>query len=139
MFQIEYLSHTADVRIRVAADSPEELFQAGAVALNRLLKPGFCEENASETTVHEAIEVESVDRTALFIDFLSELLTLTLMERAIFCEVQILLLSAHRLSARVSGHLFDEMEEDIKAVTYHEADVHLNDEGQWETLVIFDI
>lgn len=138
MFKTELLPHTADLRIRLEADTPEELFQAGASVLNELLKPGFCQ-RTSTGTIHEAIEVESTDTTALLIDFLSELLTLSYTERAVFCQVNVLHFAANSISARVSGWPAEGFEEDIKAITYHEANVHRNAEGRWETLVVVDI
>ncbi len=80
-----------------------------------------------------------MDRTTLLIDFLSELLTLAYTEKAIFCYVHIEKMSETQINAIVSGALVDGFEEDVKAVTYHEANVQKNETGNWETIVIVDI
>lgn len=62
------------------------------------------------------LELASLDISSLLIDFLSTILTLSYENKAIFC--------------------FDK---DIKAVTYHEAEVKKNDQGKYETTIVFDI
>jgi SHS2 domain-containing protein len=41
--------------------------------------------------------------------------------------------------ATIKGNRVSYFDEDIKAVTYHEAAVKQNNEGQLETVIIFDI
>ena len=86
MYSIEYLSHTADVRIELEATTLEELFRAGATSISEMLKPGFCKKTNVHPVCH-SIVTYSIDATTLLIDFLSELLTLSYTEGAIFCEI----------------------------------------------------
>jgi SHS2 domain-containing protein len=43
------------------------------------------------------------------------------------------------LEATVYGRKVSGFKEDVKAVTYHEADITENEEGCLETVVVFDI
>ncbi|MCB0570080.1 MAG: archease [Phaeodactylibacter sp.] len=139
MISIEYLSHIADTRLRLRADTLEGLFTAGFTALNGLIKPEACGDGSSPLPISKAVSVQSADTTALLVDFLSDVLTAVHEEKAVFCVLRLLSLSATRLEALIEGKPAGGFEEDIKAVTYHEADVRLNAEGLWETLLIFDI
>ena len=138
MHQIQYLPHTADVRISLIADSFEELFQAGVKAIAQTLKPGFCELPAGEI-LQQTLSVESIDKTSLLIDFLSDILSLSYTEKAVFCEIAINCLTESKIMANVMGHRTVQFEEDIKAVTYHEAQVRQKSDGRWATMLIFDI
>ena len=139
MHSISFLPHTADVRIKVEADSLEELFLGGAKAINIILRPDFCDEVLKTMNIWHTIEVRSADTTLLLVDFLSEILTLCHLEKVIFCDFEIFMINGTSLKANVHGIPVDGFSEDIKAVTYHEADVHKNDEGKWESIIIVDI
>ncbi len=138
MYTIEHLSHTADVRLRLRGDSPEALFTAGFAALNDIIKPGACT-GAGSCPIIRAVAVRSVDTTALLVDFLSDVLTLIHEEKAVFCKLQIQTLTPTAIEAQIEGIPAGGFHEDVKAVTYHEAEVRRRGEGQWETMLIFDI
>src|SRR2546423_13891467 len=78
------------------------------------------------------IEIDSLDRTTLLVDFLSEVLTRAHIDRAVFDDVTFEQLTERDLKATISGHASARFEQDIKAVTYHEADVRQID-GGWQT------
>lgn len=136
--KIQYLKHTADIRVKVESDSLEGLFHTSLEAMNKVIKKTIQKgKNSKETT--RKIELNAVDTTVLLIDFLSAVLTGTHTGKVIFSELEILNLSAKSIVAIVSGYPVDFFDEDIKAVTYHEAEVIQNAKGNWETLLIFDI
>ncbi|MBE9489315.1 MAG: archease [Bacteroidetes bacterium] len=136
--KIQYLSHTADIRMKIEAATLQELFIAGTKGMNTILKKGFCNQN-NQLKQKARIEIQSLDYTCLLIDFLSEVLSLSYVEKAIFCKAQILKFSKYKILAEVLGDPIDYFEEEIKAVTYHEANVQKNDNNEWETCIIFDI
>jgi SHS2 domain-containing protein len=138
MFHLHFLPHTADIRVRIEADSLEDLFLAGVTAMNEVLMGRFCDEE-NLVDVEETIETDSIDTTALLIDFLSDVLTLCHSEKALFCKLNVSAISPTRIRAKVGGTKVDGFHDDIKAVTYHEAEVVQNEKGWWETMVIFDI
>lgn len=137
-YNYKFISHTADRKIKLEADSLEGLFRAGLEGMNRLLKKNT--ELNTELNTEEKILINSADVTALLIDFLSEILTLSYEKKVIFSQVEFTEFSETDLRAKVSGSEVDDgFNEDIKAVTYHEADVKRNESGKWKTGVIFDI
>lgn len=138
MQTIEFQSHTADIRMKIVSDSLPDLLLTGLSGMNRLLKKDPFHNNG-EQVLFRTLKINSVDTTTLLVDFLSEVLTLSHVEKAIFDEVDFTHISDHELSAIIKGSKTNHFDEDIKAVTYHEANVQKNDDGQWKTTIIFDI
>lgn len=135
---ITYHSHTADIRMVVKAKTLEELFRLSVMGMSAILKENACDKfYKADNKI--TIEVAALDYTNLLIDFLSEVLSYTYIENAIFCEVNFLKFSGHTLKAEVSGMHIQQFDEEIKAVTYHEADVHKDTTSHWRTGIIFDI
>ncbi|MGM0545447.1 MAG: archease [Bacteroidota bacterium] len=132
------LPHTADVALLITSETLPGLFRLGLQSLNNLLKPDYAPK-MNEAKVTEVIELKSPDRTTLLIDFLSEVLTLSQIHKAIFSDFDINRMTDCELSATLSGKKVDLFDEDVKAVTYHEANMSLNEDGDWQTKIIFDI
>lgn len=130
MFEI--LQHTADVRLRVRAASVEELFRDAMRGMFAIMNPA-----AGEATGRAELRLDSIDRTSLLVDFLGEVLTRAHIERVAFDEVTFAKLTESELEAQISGRQA-RFEQDVKAVTYHEADVKFSG-GQFETMLMFDI
>ena len=132
-----FLPHTADIRMKIEAESLPLLFSAGIKGMSQILKIDGCQGNHYE--IQRVITINSSDLTCLLIDFLSDVLTYCYTDNAVFCEVNFQKLSKEILVAEVSGTSVDVFDEEIKAVTYHEADVIQNNTGLWESMVVFDI
>ena len=77
------------------------------------------------------IEVESPDTVALLVDFLSRALALSQMQKSLFCYVYFDQLEERRLSARLFGRWHDGFENQVRAVSYHEAALKRNADGRW--------
>jgi len=136
--KLEFLPHTADIKMRVEAKTLEELFKVAMRGMAEILKEGRCNERHN-WPLEANISITSKDRTCLLIDFLSEVLSLSCSEKAIYCQLQITTLGAKKMEATIFGTAIDDLDEEIKAVTYHEAKLEKNNNGLWETFVIFDI
>ena len=132
----ELLSHVADVRLRVHGDSLAEIFTAGLEGMGELMKPGICEE---KTEMKEELELTSSDTTTLLIDFLAEALTRSHVNRTVVCQVNFEELTETWLKATIRGVRVEGFDEDIKAVTYHEAEVEKDKDGVYVSTIIFDI
>lgn len=130
------LEHTADVRIFVQGDSLEELFLDAVYGMMEILKPKF--DNQKQGT-QRAITLEAADITALLIDFLNEVLLASQINKEAYDEVIFKILSLRSLEAILRGVAVSSFDEDIKAVTYHEAEIRRTEDGKWETMIIFDI
>lgn len=135
---IEYLSHTADITMYIQAKTLEGLFKNGVKGMGNILKEGFCE-FSHEIDAKVMIEVKATDNTSLIIDFLSDVLSQSYIENVVFWNIEIIELKKYKIRAKLSGTKVEIYDEDIKAVTYHEANVTRNDEGYWCTSIIFDI
>lgn len=133
--------HTADMRLKVESNSLSELFQTALLGMAEILKKDYKMLLNKHPNVAE-IAISAPDETALLIDFLSEVLTRSQVDKAIFFNAQFLVLEPTRLVANAYGEKLNEngkFDEDIKAVTYHEANIVKNKKGNLETIIVFDI
>ena len=132
------IPHTSDIRLRVRADTLEELFAAALEGMAEIMQPKFCKKQPSHTTRYH-LAVNADNPTLLLIDFLSEVLTRAHIDRVVYCRTEFATFAPTSFSATVSGSRTETFAEDIKAVTYHEADVRQDITGAWQTTIIFDI
>lgn len=132
----EVVRHTADVRFRLDGRSREDLFASGVEAIMDFLKkPGSGEIGE----IPRQVNVKSGEVTTLLVDFLSELLTLAQTYGEVYRRVRFGKLTERELEAEVIGVKVDRFDDDIKAVTYHEAEVKQNEVGVWQTKVVIDV
>lgn len=132
------LPHTADIRLMLRADTVEELLLAGLSGMAHILKADFCTA-ARVLHVQRHLRLTSTDPTALLVDFLSDALTEAHLARAVFCTAVIHQLDAQTADITIHGAEVTAFDEDIKAVTYHEADIRQGPDGRWSSMIIFDI
>lgn len=137
MRHYKLLPHTADMRLYVEADTLSELFKGALNGMCDILKKDAS--SLKIETKSKNIEINSLDITSVLIDFLSEVLQYIQEERSIYCRVKILSLSKTNLKAEIFGRKTENFDRDIKAVTYHEAEVKKNEKGNWEVTIVFDV
>ena len=131
------LEHTADLKMRVTGKTMEKLFQDAARGMMNFLKGKKDKRRTEKTT--RTIKTRSRDKTALLVDFLSEVLTLSQINKETYSGIIFKKLTEKEAEAELKGIPVLEFEEDIKAVTYHEADVKKNAQDMWATNIVFDI
>jgi SHS2 domain-containing protein len=124
--------------MKAEGDSLQELFTAALDGMNSIIKNKFNPE-MSLMNYKDVIEVSSNDVSMLLIDFLSEILTLSHQYKAIFHSVIFKELGGTNLTADIEGDRVDGFDEDIKAVTYTEAEIVKNEQNKFETVIVFDI
>lgn len=138
MVPYELMDHTADLRIRVTAETLEDLFaEAGKAVFNLLLRstrqPGI---------EKRRVEMEGLDLEDLMVNWLRELLYFFNGQGKAAASITILSLNNTLIRATVElydvDYLRDEVLTDIKAVTYHQIEVGRLNEG-YVTQVIFDV
>jgi SHS2 domain-containing protein len=134
----QYVKHTADVEIEVSGRTLQELFTKSLEAMCDILKQDGCK-NITHFDCSVRVVVSANDCTGLLIDFLSEVLSLSNIQKSLFCNVYFSELTENNLEAQLFGIWFDHFDKEIKGVTYHEARVKKNDNNNWETHIIFDI
>lgn len=129
------LKHTADVRIAVEASTIENLFRDALKGLKELVKKNAADEKYQ---TRRMIHVTSPERTSLLIDFLNEVLTQMHLHREIYDDMRFLKFSESEIEAEIIGVGVGFFDQDVKAVTYHEANVSEH-QGIWRTNLVLDI
>ena len=130
-----WLDHTSEVQLQVEAEPLAGLAAEAGQALGLLLLhdvPARPEGPARE------IQVESVDREALLVDWLNEILFLAEVERWVAVEFDILEISSIHLKASALGVPVEESPALVKAATFHGLAVEER-AGGLQAEVIFDV
>lgn len=136
MKKFEVLEHKADFKIRAFGKTKEELFLNALFGMISGLRPKIKDKKLK---IKNKIKIKSLDLPTLLVDFLSEVLYLIQVDKAIYREVKFIKFSNNELEAGISGQKVERFEGDIKAVTYHNLDVHQSKDGSWQAIVLFDI
>lgn len=138
--QFEFVPHTADIAVRLRADSLPSLFEAAAAAFTEALT-----DHQAVRAIHSrVVTVDASDADLLLVDWLHELLFLFETERFLVSKAEVSLEEGAplRLQATVRGERWDEARHHlkvlIKAVTYHGLDIVRREEAYHAT-IIFDI
>jgi len=132
----EILEHKADLKIRVFGETKEELFLNALFGMQDCMKP---ELKKPEEKTERGIKIKSPDLPALLVDFLSEALYSTQVNKEIYNDIKFKKFSNVEIEAEISGQKTERFSEDIKAVTHHQLDIHQKEDGIWEATVLFDI
>lgn len=129
----EIVQHTADVRIKLVSTTAEELFADAVRGLMGVMAPVGAGAGQEVT-----IELDAPDRTALLVDFLNEVLLRCHVDRQSF-EPQTMTIDGEKVTARLLAAVVSDFDEDVKAVTYHEAEVVQLADGTWSTTLVLDL
>jgi len=134
----ELFEHTADLGLRVTANSLEELLIEAARGLLAML---VANPDAVRPVQEKTIHLSAEDSSYVLFDWLSELLYAFETDKLLFCAFE-LKLNNNELSAVCRGEPMDssrhQMEHEVKAITYHGLMVEQADNG-WRAEVIVDI
>lgn len=133
MFEI--LEHTGDIRLEVRSPRLGALYQDAVRGLMATLIP---RESGDFNPVEHRIEVESADSTCLLVDFLNEVLWSGTSNSECYDQVDVISINERQLTAIIRGRTVEGFGEEIKAVTYHEADVRREGE-MWKTNLVLDV
>lgn len=141
MHTFKFIEHTGDIATDLTASSIEELFICALETWKCAIYDG--EELKPDET--KKIELNADSFEELLVDFLSEINYLLLTKKC-FC-ISVLSLSIKQnkefqLQAELNGvNISDktiELNEEIKAVTYHQLKIEKNKDG-FRTRIVFDI
>lgn len=129
--------HTADIRLVLIAETLPELFQIAVIALADILLPGGCSAQ-KRLPLRRLIVREAPDMVTLLVDFLSEVLWHSQVRKALFCRAAIIRLTETQLEAQLFGTRVEGFIQDVKAVTYHEAEIRHYPAG-YEARLVLDV
>jgi len=134
----ELFDHTADIGLRIRAETLPGLFEEAARALFSAIVVNL---DAVRPLQEMAIRVEGDDREELLFDWLDELLYRFDTDHLAFCEFHVEL-GEGGLRAAVRGEPIDpdrhHFDADVKAITYHGLKVEQHENG-WMAEVIVDV
>jgi len=136
----EILPHTADVRLKVIGETLEKLFEQAVLGMMQILSSTKFEIKNQKSKIK--IKLKSKNATMLLIDFLNEVLTNSYINKCIYQLSAIRFQSSDKeinLEAELVGVKIDGFDKDIKAVTYHGAEIIKNKENNFEIVITFDI
>ena len=125
--------HTADIRLKLSGKSFAVLLEQSVMGLMKILAG-----KVSPTKVIRRVEVSATDKTCLLVDFLNEVLALAETNREQYSNVEIIELTDHKTTAKLTGTKVHNFTQDVKAVTYHEAEV-IEDDGMWKVNLVLDV
>ena len=134
----ETFAHTADLGLRVRAETPAELYREAARGLLSMLVVNLDEVRPVNTVT---IEVRNDEADYRLFDWLTEILFLFDTRHLLLCEFDIRC-DENELIAICRGEHLDharhEMDHEVKAITYHRLKVEQDERG-WLAEVIVDI
>ncbi len=133
-----FLSHTADVGLRIRGETLEALFANAARALTATM----VDRRRLRGTRSRQISVEAPDLEALLVAWLNHLLYLYDTEAFLGRDFTITSLTPERLEARAVGDTYDPTRHisktAVKAATYHHLAITRVPDG-WQATVILDL
>jgi len=128
------IDHTADIGMRVRADTIEGLFEEATYALADILGG-----RSAEGEVEIIVETEGVDRIDLLVRWLQEILYIIEVKSFRLKSVSIRKLSETEVLGAVHGVYSESpLITEIKAVTYHNLDITCV-EGNFSATIILDM
>lgn len=134
MKKFEVLEHKADLKIRAFGRDRKELFLNMMIGMIESMRPGVIEKGEKRE-----IKINSPDLEALLVDFLNGVLYLSQVNREVYNNVKFTKFTNVEIEGELIGQKVERFGEDIKAVTYHNLDIHQRKDGIWEAIVLFDI
>lgn len=142
------LPHTADLKIRVFAESLPLFFAESCVGMFQAIDPEprhpencFVQNEllvCKEFPKKHRLKISSTDQNALLVDFLSEALYLSDVHDEAYLKAEVHELSQTSIHATIYGIPINRFAVEIKAVTFHDLNIEEID-GLWQADIVFDI
>lgn len=118
MKEYRFISHTADLKIRVYGKNFNELIKNILLALVDYWQPSLVDRK-----MEIKIKIKNDDQVNLLIDFIAEVINKTYVKKAVFVKFRKEKLTDNLIEGRLTGYKFSALTKDIKAVTYHQANL----------------
>ena len=117
--------HTGELRVRLSAPTFGALLEEAGRALAELL----ADETPGELQAAERVELEDVDRVALLVHWLDELIFLSETRKRIYSDLRVLEAGERQVVAEVRGWPATRVRTQVKAATFHGLEVAAGPEG----------
>lgn len=135
MGNYELLPHTADVAIKVTAATKVGLLSAAIQGMCAYSAPQFA---GDEERTHHFL-VKAADFPSLLIDTLNDIIGQASAGHEAYETVRFDLLTDTQAEGTATGRPIKGFGTEIKAATHHGLKVEKNEEGKWETTIVFDV
>lgn len=140
MGSVEVFEHTADLGLRIAAESLDDLFRTAAEALFNVIT---ADRSTIEPRESEAVDLRADSPETLLVDWLNELIFRVEVRHRFYGRFDVKVADDGRsLSATIAGEPIDPdrhvFNNEVKAATYHGLFVKKEADG-WAAEVIVDI
>jgi SHS2 domain-containing protein len=129
------IEHTADRALEIYGLNLQELLLNAARGLNSLLAR---ESDGFSPQEEKSIELDAIDPESLLVEWLSELAFWAETELLVFHRFELHSVSPTHVKATVHGRRVAQLDNHIKAVTYHNLKIIQTDTGLTAT-VVFDV
>ena len=149
MKKYEILEHKADLKIRAFGKDLKELFENAMIGMFESAKY-----EGGGRKIKKEIKVSSLDLSSLLVDFLSEVLYSSEVNRQVYYRIQFKKFTEKNIEGVLSGEELKRIGVAVKGITYHNLDIHQKPERSeggrrkdilrpkdktWEATVLFDI
>ncbi len=132
-----FLDKKNDIRVKITAKTPEELFLEAVEGLSFSLNKKRVK--STEPSLTLPIKVSSIDINSLLVDFLSEVLYQSDINKAVFPEIKLKRFTNSQIEADISGYYVNNFDKNIKSIDYRDVRVIRNADNLWQTEIIFNI
>jgi SHS2 domain-containing protein len=147
MKKFEILEHPAELRLRIYGKTLEELFYNAALAMAQIQNKNIALYRRSSTKCYkEKIKIQSPDINSLLVDFLSEILAKSQINKQVYKVIKLKVYKEKsRLEGEIAGAPIKRFNKDIKAVTYQDVNIQLKPKSYklkaklWQTDLVLDI
>jgi SHS2 domain-containing protein len=133
--KFEAIEHTADWALRVFGRDLSHLLENAALGMAHLMVGDLSTVPLNE---ERTLELNAFDAETLLVDWLTELAYWAEDEQLVFCKFKLSKITENHLSAVIRGGQAAELQNHIKAVTYHDLKSMNTDQGL-VTTILFDV
>lgn len=130
------LEHTNELRIRVEGETREELFADAVAGMMSVMRS---DRQHLQGSVTRKVSLGALDQTTLLVDFLNEVLLRAHMYHELYTKVSFDYCDEIFLEGVLEGTPVQAFDENIRTVAYYQTDVITNENGYFETVVVFDL
>lgn len=127
--------HTGEVRLSVEAPTLAALFEEAGLALAELM----LDESGEPSPEAQKVSLDAVDRSALLVQWLNELIFLSETHKRVYTEIRVEVVSDTHLDATVRGVFPEVLRTAVKAATFHEVRVEQEPDGRFWARVVLDV
>lgn len=124
-----------DIRIAVRGQNLEQFFTDAFLGVMYTMKPA---QKFAPEKVEREMSLESIDTTALLVDFLNETFFLAKTNKEFYTHAVFYKIQPTSLRVKIFGIFVESFRGDIGNLDYHDAEVRQLEGGVWETEIVFD-